>query len=42
VAGVRDGGTIYDGSKATRDLGVEYTPINLGLANTVEWMSERK
>lgn len=39
VAGIRGGGTIYDGNKATRELGLEYTPIDLGLAATVEWMT---
>lgn len=27
----------YDGSKATRDLGLEYTPVEETLARTVEW-----
>lgn len=27
----------YDGSKATRELGLEYTPIEMTLRNTIEW-----
>jgi len=41
AAGIRDGGTVYDGSKATRDLGLNYTPLNDGLATTVKWMINR-
>ena len=39
VAGIRHGGTVYDGSKAIRELGLEYTPLEIGLTNTAEWMS---
>ena len=42
VAGVRGGGTIYDGGKASRDLGVEYTPIDIGLVNTIRRQADRK
>jgi dihydroflavonol-4-reductase len=27
----------YDGSKATRDLGLEYTPLDDTIARTIEW-----
>ena len=42
VEGVRGGGTVYDGGKATRDLGVEYTPLDVALTNTVQWLSDHK
>jgi dihydroflavonol-4-reductase len=31
-------GHTYDGSKAARDLGLEYTPVEETLARTVEWL----
>jgi nucleoside-diphosphate-sugar epimerase len=30
-------GAAYDGSRATRDLGLEYTPLEEWLRATVEW-----
>lgn len=39
VAGVRHGGTIYNGGKAVRELGMEYTPLHVGLTATVESMT---
>ena len=42
VAGIRDGGTIFDGSKATRELGMKYTPVDVGLACTVASMNRDK
>ena len=30
-------GHAYDGSRATRDLGLEYTPVSTTLRNTIEW-----
>ena len=35
-AGIREGGTVYDGSKATRELGLEYTDLGVALRETVE------
>ena len=35
-AGIRGGGTIYDGSKATRELGLEYTDLAVALRETVD------
>ena len=31
----------YDGSKATRDLGLEYTPVAETIRRTLEWCAER-
>ncbi len=42
LSAIRHGGTIYDGSKAIRDLGMKYTPLDVGLVNTVQWISDRK
>jgi len=35
-AGIRQGGTVYDGSKATRELGLKYTDLGTALHETVE------
>jgi dihydroflavonol-4-reductase len=32
----------YDGSKATRDLGLTYTPVEETLRRTLEWCAERR
>jgi dihydroflavonol-4-reductase len=32
----------YDGSKATRDLGLSYTPVEETLRRTLEWCAERR
>jgi len=42
VAGIRHGGTIYDGSKAVRELGMSYTPIDVSIASTVTWLESRQ
>ena len=34
-------GHLYDGAKATRDLGVEYTPLQKTLSRTVDWYREQ-
>ena len=34
-------GPRYDGARAERELGVTYTPLEEGLARTVEWMRSR-
>lgn len=39
LAGIRHGGTIYDGGKAARKLGIKYTPVDVGLTITVEWVA---
>jgi dihydroflavonol-4-reductase len=31
----------YDGSKATRELGLTYTPVEDTLRRTLEWCAER-
>jgi dihydroflavonol-4-reductase len=31
----------YDGSRATRDLGLRYTPVEVTLLRTLEWCAER-
>jgi dihydroflavonol-4-reductase len=33
-------GHAYDGSRATRDLGLEYTPVEITLRNTIDWFAE--
>ena len=33
-------GSRYDGSKATRDLGLEYTPLEATLERTVRWLHD--
>ena len=38
VAGIRKGGAIYDGSKAGRELGLDYTPLREALEATVSSM----
>lgn len=40
IRGVRGGGTLYDGSRAQRELGLEYTSVDVGLASTLEWMTD--
>jgi dihydroflavonol-4-reductase len=40
VAGVRHGGTLYDGTRAERDLGLEYTRLHDALSDTVRWIRE--
>ena len=42
VAGVRHGGTIYDGRKAVRELGMSYTPIDVSLSSTVTWLESQR
>lgn len=42
LAGIRHGGTVYDGRRAERELGVEYTPLEDALATTVEWLQTRR
>lgn len=42
LSAIRHGGTIYDGSKAIRDLGMKYTPLDVALTNTVQWLADRK
>lgn len=39
IRGIREGGTVYDGGRAVRELGMEYTTIEAGLASTVEWIT---
>ncbi len=39
--GVRHGSTIYDGSKAVRELGLEYTSLDVALKETVHHLSEK-
>ena len=34
-------GHAYDGSRATRDLGLEYTPAEITLRKTLEWFAEK-
>jgi dihydroflavonol-4-reductase len=41
TTGIRHGGTIYDGRKAARKLGIRYTSLEAGLASTVEGMIGR-
>jgi len=36
--GIRQGGTLYDGTKASQELGLEYTPLRQALKATVEWI----
>ena len=38
VSGIRNGGTIYDGGRAERELGLAYTPLDDALRSTVEWL----
>jgi nucleoside-diphosphate-sugar epimerase len=38
VAGIRHGGTIYDGGRANSELHLDYTSLEDALADTVEWM----
>ena len=38
VSGVRRGGTLYDGSRAERELGLGYTDLSDALRATVEWI----
>lgn len=38
VAGVRRGGTVYEGERATRELGLRYTPLEDALRTTAEWL----
>ena len=38
IAGIRHGGTVYDGGRATRELGLEYTPLDVALSATVRWL----
>jgi dihydroflavonol-4-reductase len=33
-------GHVYDGTRATRDLGLTYTPIATTIRRTVEWFRE--
>ena len=35
--GIRRGGTLYNGAKASQELGLEYTPLRQALAATVRW-----
>jgi dihydroflavonol-4-reductase len=34
-------GHAYDGSRATRELGLEYTPLENTIARTVDWFREQ-
>ncbi len=34
-------GHVYDGSRATRDLGLQYTPFELTIRRTVDWFDEQ-
>lgn len=34
-------GHSYDGSRSTRDLGLEYTPIEQTIARTIDWFDEK-
>lgn len=34
-------GHLYDGSKATRELGLQYTPLEVTLLRTLEWCASR-
>jgi len=38
VAGIRHGGTFYEGGRATRELGLHYTALEDALRTTVEWL----
>jgi dihydroflavonol-4-reductase len=42
LAGIRHGGTVYDGRRAERELGLKYTPLEDALATTVEWLRTRR
>ena len=42
LAGIRCGGTVYDGHRAEQDLGVEYTPLDVALISTVEWLQSHR
>jgi dihydroflavonol-4-reductase len=41
VTGIRRGGVLYDGAKAERELGLEYTALRDALAATVHWLREQ-
>ena len=41
VDGIRRGGTLYDGSRAQKELGLDYTPLEDSLTETVTWMQGR-
>lgn len=41
VSGIRHGGTLYDGTRAVSHLGLEYTSLEDGLAETVAWIRGR-
>ena len=40
--GIRRGGALYDGGKAFRELGLEYTPLSAALKSTVSWINEHR
>ncbi len=40
--GIRRGGALYDGGKAIRDLGLEYTPLSAAFSSTVSWINEHR
>ncbi len=41
VSGVRRGGTIYDGSKVEKELGLRYTPFDVGISATVASLQDK-
>ena len=40
--GVRHGGALYDGTKASRELGLEYTTLREALESTVRWYTTER
>jgi dihydroflavonol-4-reductase len=34
-------GHVYDGSRATRELGLDYTPLEATIRRTVDWFEEQ-
>jgi dihydroflavonol-4-reductase len=40
--GIRQGGAVYDGRKAMRDLELEYTPLSIALSATVNWINAQR
>jgi dihydroflavonol-4-reductase len=40
--GIRQGGALYDGTKASLELGLEYTPLHQALEATVEWIRTKR
>jgi dihydroflavonol-4-reductase len=38
LSDLSDSGPTYDGAKSSRDLGLEYTPLDDGLSATIDWL----